>query len=229
MLRAGVAPRHAYRTVFELRGHFDDLVAELQAQGRSRGGSEAEALERLGSEDVIVASVTARPELMSRARRWPWAGFAIFPLAIFVASLFASLVLLVAILEVAKYRFGYGLDDSKALQVFGTTFLECVMWAAPISGAAVACLLAVERRAPLLWPIIGIAFISLLGSLTNANLEWAPTAPQAGLGLGIGISTAEWWSPGMRALTTTVAALLVYVWLRHMRRRQIDAQEPVAG
>lgn len=225
LLRAGVAPRHVYRTVFELQGHFEDLVAEFQARGRSRRDSEAEASDRLGSEDVIVASVLARPELRSRARRWPWAGFAIFPAMMFAATLFACMFLLVVFLEVAKYWFGHALNDSAALQSFGTTFLSCLMWAAPISGAAIACLLAVERRAPPLWPVVGIVLISLVGSLTNANLEWAPNVEKAGLGLGIGISLNELWSPGVRALTTICVALVLYLWQRHSRRHESRVQE----
>lgn len=226
LLCAGVAPRHVYRTVFELQGHFEDLVAEFQGQGRSRQESEAAASDRLGSEDAIVASVLARPELMSRARRWPWAGFALFPMAMFIATLFACLFLLVVFLEVAKHGFGYALDDSGALQSFGTTFLGCLMWAAPISGAAVVCLLAAERRAPPLWPAVGVLFIALMGSLINANLQWSPYAPQAGLGLGIGVSSTELWFPGVRALTTIAIAVLLHAWLRYSRRHESPAQEP---
>src|SRR5258706_14441396 len=72
LLRAGVGPRRVRRLVSELEAHFDDLVAELQSTGLSRSESESQAAVRLGTEDVLAASIITRPELRSWARRWPW-------------------------------------------------------------------------------------------------------------------------------------------------------------
>ena len=46
LLRAGVAPRHVRRTVFELSGHFADLLDELRTRGVTGSEAEAEASER---------------------------------------------------------------------------------------------------------------------------------------------------------------------------------------
>ena len=69
---AGISPRRVSRLISELEAHFDDLVAEFQSTGLSQAESESQAAVRLGAEDVLAASIIARPELHSWARRWPW-------------------------------------------------------------------------------------------------------------------------------------------------------------
>ena len=66
----GIAKRYAERLVVELREHRDDLEAERLAAGDARSVAAAKAIQRLGSDSVIVAQVLARPELRGRWSRF---------------------------------------------------------------------------------------------------------------------------------------------------------------
>src|SRR5262245_44349856 len=85
LLRAGVAPKHVRRTVMELEAHRQDIVAELCAGGVPAVQAEVDARARLGSDETLAASVLARPELRSWARKRPWAAFTIMPVVSFLA------------------------------------------------------------------------------------------------------------------------------------------------
>src|SRR5437762_5836497 len=80
LLRAGIAPRHVKRLISELEAHFVDLVAEQRSVGLSQAESESQAAVRLGTDDVLIANILARPELHSWARQWPWLAFVLLPL-----------------------------------------------------------------------------------------------------------------------------------------------------
>jgi hypothetical protein len=69
LLRGGVAPKYVRRTVTELRDHFSDVKDEALASGLSHDEAEREASSRLGTEDVIVDDILAKPELQSWAAR----------------------------------------------------------------------------------------------------------------------------------------------------------------
>ncbi len=71
LLRGGVAPKYVRRTVTELRDHFSDVKDEALASGLSHDEAEREASSRLGTEDVIVDDILAKPELQCWAARWP--------------------------------------------------------------------------------------------------------------------------------------------------------------
>jgi hypothetical protein len=94
LLRAGVAPRHVRRTVFELAGHFEDLRTELRARGLSEAEVDTEASARLGA-DAIVDATLAQPELRSWTWRRPVIAFTILPLATYAALFVTTLRLLV--------------------------------------------------------------------------------------------------------------------------------------
>ena len=71
LLRSGVAPRHAHRTVVELDAHFDDLVDEALGNGADLAHAEYQAIRQLGDIDLLVNAVCARPELRSWASEYP--------------------------------------------------------------------------------------------------------------------------------------------------------------
>src|SRR5687767_6729495 len=117
LLSAGVAPRHARRAVFELSGHFDDLVDELQSKGVARGEAEAEAVARLNPEALVAAAI-ARAELHSWVRRWPLASCTVFPLAMYMAFVIGSIGLVVSAVRVSDQHLGVKLASSHELQQF---------------------------------------------------------------------------------------------------------------
>src|SRR5437762_12715525 len=94
LLRAGIAPRHVKRLISELEAHFDDLAAQQRSVGLSQAESESQAAVRLGTDDVLIANILARPELHSWARQWTWLAFVLLPLLAlplqFVLSMLAA-------------------------------------------------------------------------------------------------------------------------------------------
>jgi len=220
LLRVGVAPRHVRRMVFELSGHFEDLLDELRARGLAECDAEAEASARLGAEGV-VAAVLARPELRSSMRRWPLAAFVILPVAAYAALFVAGLTLLVVCVEFAEKGLGAPLASSNSLQHLATAFLTGITWLLPATVAAWCCAIALARRAPLLWPIVGVALISLLGATTNAQLQLPPLVDRPALGAGIGFSTEALFLPLFRAGATFLVVLLPYIWLGRVQPRTV--------
>jgi hypothetical protein len=71
LLRGGVSPIYAERTVLELREHFEDLERDALAAGLSNDDAARTALAQLGSPESIAAAVLARPELRIWSQRWP--------------------------------------------------------------------------------------------------------------------------------------------------------------
>jgi hypothetical protein len=216
LLRAGVAPRHVRRTVFELEGHFADLLDELRMRGVTGRDAEAEASARLNAE-AVVAAVLARPELQSWMRRRPMVAFAIFPLVAYAVVFVGGVALLVACVALAEKGLGIPLATSTGLQYLVTAFLTAIAYILPASVAAWFCAVARTRRAPLLWPIIGVALIALLGATTNAQLQLPPLVDKPALGAGIGFSTHALSLPLFRAAATCLVVLVPYLWLARPR------------
>jgi hypothetical protein len=219
LLRAGVAPRHVRRILFELEGHMDDLLEELEAHGLSSVEAEAQATRRLRVEAVVEAA-SQRPELHSWMRRWPLPAFTILPLVAFAAVFVGSVALLVLALELAK-AVGVPLQGSHVLQQTVHAFMTGLVWVLPAGVAMMFCLLASSRRAPLFWTLAGAALISLLGATTNARVDLPPLVARAALSAGIGFSTEALGAPLLRATCTFLIALMAYVCLTRMRPRAV--------
>ncbi len=217
LLQGGIAPRHVRRSLQELEDHFTDLVTELQAAGRSREESESQAATRLGSDDVFVASVLARPELRSKARRWPWLAFGALPLSAFIASFAVSVLLMTQVFEFAEHSLGWMPATSPALYWARAILQANAMWLAPLLAAGSGCFVAVRRRAPIAWPLTATFIIGLLGAMTNINLEWSAASPKGYLSGGWGFSTNNMLIPAIRATVTIAAVLLPYFWWRQTR------------
>src|SRR4051794_1179420 len=94
LLRGGISPKHVRRTIAELRDHHTDLFGEAFARGCSVELAEHEASTRLGDEDSLAAKILARPELKSRAHRWPWLAYWVTPSVLFIPAFVAAAFLL---------------------------------------------------------------------------------------------------------------------------------------
>ena len=81
LLDAGVAPRHAGRTILELKEHYADLQDELMRGGLARDEAELEASQQLGPLEAIADLVTARTELRRWTHRYPRIGRVVLPIA----------------------------------------------------------------------------------------------------------------------------------------------------
>lgn len=81
LLKSGIAPRHAYRTVNELRDHYDDLVDAAVDEGASSKVARQRAAAELGEMDEFVTQMSSRRELKTWAFRYPEVAVVIYPLA----------------------------------------------------------------------------------------------------------------------------------------------------
>ena len=216
LLRAGLAPRRVRRMLFELGSHLDDLVEELEGQGLSRQDAEAEAAKRLHPEAIIQAA-RERTELHSGLRRWPAAAFTLLPLFAYVAVSVSTLFLVTLGLAFAK-KAGLPVEHSVLLQQITTATFTGLELLLPASVAITFCMLASARRAPLSWTLVGVALVSLLGATANAQLD-LPPASQPAVGAGLGFSTEAMGAPLIRAASTFVFVLLLYLWHTREQRR----------
>lgn len=81
LLKSGIAPRHAHRTVNELRDHYDDLVDAAVDDGANSRKARRQAAAELGTMDGFVAAMDSRRELKTWAFRYPRVAVIVYPLA----------------------------------------------------------------------------------------------------------------------------------------------------
>lgn len=84
LLRKGLAPGHARRTVDELRDHYNDLVDQAVDAGAGSARARSLAAERLGAVDDFVAEMASRRELKTWPYRYPHLAVVVFPLGCLV-------------------------------------------------------------------------------------------------------------------------------------------------
>ena len=81
LLKSGISPRHAHRTVNELRDHYDDLVDAAVDEGANSRNARLSAANELGTMDDFVAAMASRRELKTWAFRYPRLAVVVYPLA----------------------------------------------------------------------------------------------------------------------------------------------------
>lgn len=81
LVQSGIAPRHAHRTVNEIRDHYDDLLDAAVERGASSREARLLAAQELGRIDDLVSEMSARRELKTWAFRYPRAAMVVYPLA----------------------------------------------------------------------------------------------------------------------------------------------------
>ncbi len=72
LLKRGVSPFYAERTVVELTEHYDDLEDAALGAGQTPAEAARTAAAALGKHSELVAAVLARSELLTLRTRWPW-------------------------------------------------------------------------------------------------------------------------------------------------------------
>jgi len=87
LLRNGISPRHAHRTVNELRDHYDDLVDAAVDEGANSKTARIRAAKELGTMDDFVAEMASRRELKTWAKRYPQLAVVAYPIACLVTAL----------------------------------------------------------------------------------------------------------------------------------------------
>jgi len=81
LLKSGISPRHAHRTVNELRDHYDDLVDAAVDEGANSKNACLSAANELGAMDDFVAEMASRRELKTWAFRYPRLAVVVYPIA----------------------------------------------------------------------------------------------------------------------------------------------------
>jgi hypothetical protein len=218
-LREGVAPRHVRRTVSELEAHLQDLIRELRARGSSLAEASLEARVRLGSDEVIAASVIARSELRSWVHRWAWAAFAVVPVLSFLAALAGSVVTFVALLGGLKSLLGVSPHEWAPLRTMTPMLLTGMLWVLPALAAAPYVWLAASRGVRVVWPIVGVVLIALIGATVTMGVEWS-VPPRGAVSAGFGFGTEHMAQPLARAGFTVALALLPLFARRRIRSLQ---------
>ena len=222
LLDAGVSPRRVRRLVSELTDHCDDLREELSATGLSHQEADAEALSRLAA-DAMVKDVLARPELRSWVRRWPWVAFTVVPIAMLVVLFVGTMAALVFSIDFAVNRLGVDIGGTAGLRSFAQALPGVAVWVMPIVAASACCALALSRRAPAIWTVVGVFLTSSIGALTNAQMEFQSAAPHGVISAGIGFGTDALLLPISRTALTLTVVLAAYFWLRNSQQRAESA------
>jgi len=217
LLRAGVAPKHVRRTVTELEAHRQDIVAELRARGVPAPQAEAEARARLGSDDTLAASVLARPELRSWARKRPWAAFTIVPIVSFVAAFALWVFVFVVLVETLKSTLGMALLARAGVQPIAEFLFGAALWGLPVLIGGLCVRFAAVRRAGAAWPVVGVAVICAVAAAANLSLDWPAPPAQAAFSAGIGIGAENAVQVLMRSgLTMGLVLVPFFVWRRRI-------------
>lgn len=217
LLRAGVAPKHVRRTVTELEAHRQDILLELRDRGVPAAQAEVEARARLGSDDTLAASVLARPELRSWARKRPWAAFAIVPVVSFVAAFALWAVVFIVLVEQLKSVLGMSLLDRAGVRPIAEFLFSTALWGMPVLVGGICLWFAGARRAGVAWPIVGVAIISLTAAAMNLTLEWPAPPDVAKFSAGIGIGSENALQVATRsALTMALVLVPFFAWRRRI-------------
>jgi hypothetical protein len=193
LLRGGVGLRHVRRTLRELRDHREDLVQHRVAQGNDPVTAECEAHQLLGDQRELVARMTSRPELRSRARRFAWLLFVVGP----VPMVFAAVLLLVLVLSGVGALLNaadllVGRKDPELEVVFTKAVLQ---WVSPAIVGLLLCRAAIRRHIAAVWPLCALAMVSLaaggtqvsgVDEVTGIAIGWLPLPAMARAGMVFG-------------------------------------------
>jgi hypothetical protein len=103
---------------------------------------------------------------------------------------------------------------------YGPAYL---FWGLPLAASLVLAFVAARRRESSVWPYIGILMTCVVGALTNFSVDIPPLAQAPSMTAGIGIDTDHIGAPLVRAVSTAALALLPYIRLRYLQRREVDS------
>lgn len=215
LLRAGVAPRHVRRYLRELLDHHDDALCAELAKGTPRAAAHEAAWARLGTEESLAQCMLARPELRSKAARFPALVFGLVPVLGWIGAPFA----LAGALSLLPDMQGTPalVDAYHALCFVHMRLLPVLLGVVALEAAA-------RRRLRAFWPLSGAGAISVLAGtltaysfpgqlgITSSLLPWLlpftnAVGPRELLPLGVGL---------LRAAAMLAVCLIVQRLLRRL-------------
>jgi hypothetical protein len=220
LLRAGVAPRHVRRYVAELRDHLADLRAEEERAGKSGVDAGEAALIRLGGVEELAAAMEGRREFQSWSARAPWAVFGVGALVCLAAGYFVACFILWSgwrmFLPGSVTPFGGRLEGLPVLY-FGVGRM-LYFWAPVLVGWGMG-VLAARQRVRLVWPVVGMALVTLVGCMRQVH-AFPPVSGGVGGRVSMGLewpSGAGNWVYWLVMVAVTVGPYLVW----RMRREWV--------
>jgi hypothetical protein len=162
LLRAGVAPRHVQRYLRELHDHHEDAVRAELEKGAPLAAAREAAWARLGSEESLAQGMLTRPELRSRAARFPGLIFGLGPAFTWIAAPIALAAVLSLLPEATRPTRPEAvfIDAFHALCFVYTRVLPVLLGSMALEAAA-------RRRLRAFWPLIGAGAVDVLaGTVT---------------------------------------------------------------
>ena len=228
LLRGGVTPKFAARTVIELQQHCEDLEARFLNGGMAPAEALEQAKHAIGDPHTIVAEALARPELKSWSSRFPKLVFVATPLIAYplllVVLIAGTIVLPLHLLS------GQGMA-APSLAGWTRVLLQCalslyVYMLAPLTAVGLS-VFARRRTLNLLWPVLGIAIVAFVGSGLSFDLHWSTVPGQSRLDMTWGysflampVSAVETtWSLLRLVLTMALCGACLY-WYRPLAPRE---------
>jgi magnesium-transporting ATPase (P-type) len=122
----------------------------------------------LGHRDALAEQILARPELRSSARRFAWLLFGVMPILVTIllsVTVFGTALAVSGSSPDSQAHPSLHSQDAPALAHFLTR------WVTPFGIAIVLSSIALRRRFPPLWPVIGIALTALVAAGTRIDLH----------------------------------------------------------
>ena len=232
LLKGGVAPKFAQRTVQELQVHLEDLVKQEQQNGSKLSEARALAFNALGDEDALVSETLTRKELMSWSRRYTKSFYLVVPLVCYFFLMACFLYFGIGSLsEIAKLDSDADLQNVLIFIARATLF--CIEYLiAPVLALAFTYV-AIRRNVHMLWPLIGILILSFFGSGFETVLrEPLAGSREGGVQLIWGWSFLPWrvvqppWGQGMEQIVRVIVTLgLAYLSFKHYRPYENDTSK----
>ncbi|PCI78637.1 MAG: hypothetical protein COB20_06435 [SAR86 cluster bacterium] len=178
MLKNGVAPKYARRTILELKSHFAELESRAIDEGLSEIAAQKRARKEIGDEATILNEVLSKPELRSIPSKFPRTFFLVTPTLSLLFTFGITLLLLLM-----SYESGNAIESGNELAAWQKLpvqawFLASCYLLVPCY-ALVTIAIAKERFINPFWPAAGIVIMVFLGSSWAYTLDW-PTAESAG-------------------------------------------------
>jgi len=186
LLRHGVVPRVARRTVVELRDHYADIVQAERENGKTLVEAEVEADSRIGSVDELTRSVLRNKDLLSISHSNPTLAYLVLPPLCFV------LVALVVLAVTSSF------SNANGHLINVRPVSEAVNWAVS------------HYLGIVLWVCIWAAAYRTMSSIA---LPFCGSCIVAAMGLGFGIRTIwEIDGSGSRIIQLSYDASMLASW-----------------
>lgn len=162
LLAAGVAPRHVRRYLRELEDHYEDALRAELAHGSDPANASVAAWARLGTEESLTQGMLQRPELQSKAARFPVLALGVAPALLWLGAPVAIISGLLTLPE--------AMPQLKVEAAFIDAYLTlCFMYTrvVPVLLSAIVLAVAASRRLPAFWALVGAGAADVLaGTLT---------------------------------------------------------------